>query len=500
MTPKLLRTASLPALALAVAFGAHASAQAAPPTAEQAKALEAEVRNALATLVGGSVDLPSRPVELTPEGDHYRVRVPLGVLGRIEPTDAAVTMRARMVDGGRWSLEDEQFPPRLQVTASVDVPDPAGAGDGPSGGSHKEMQSYGISVGRQDVHGLFDPTFATPTTSEGTITSIDVARVGGSLPSRSHFGRVVTQASIRPISPERIDVLSDASTEDYVTENALPDGTAFKMTAQVVRVVSSLAGVAHAQLLPLLHSAIEATRLQSRPGVPADADAEKAALRRTLVAANAALTGGRIEETASGVTFDYGGHAGSLAKLAMAFGGTSPEDMLTTTMGFTLDGLVIDELPPQLAAYVPTHFTMRPIVSNVSVKDLTRMAMDATQPGDGKVSPQDMQAAFSHGGINFSFDPVELDIAGTQFAGAGRFTMTGPQAITGEAEITAHDLDGLIAKAQANPLLARGVPAIIFLKGIAHTAGDQAVWQVSVADDKVLVNGMDLGAMAGALQ
>jgi hypothetical protein len=107
---------------------------------------------------------------------------------------------------------------------------------------------------------------------------------------------------------------------------------------------------------------------------------------------------------------------------------------------------------------------------------------------------------FSHGGINVGFDSLGLDIAGTQFAGNGKFNMTGPQTVTGQAEITANGLDALITKAQADPMLAQGVPVIIFLKGIAHTTGEKAVWQITAANNKVLVNGVDLSAMMGAMK
>jgi hypothetical protein len=166
-----------------------------------------------------------------------------------------------------------------------------------------------------------------------------------------------------------------------------------------------------------------------------------------------------------------------------------------------MDGLTIPELPPALSAYIPTHFAIRPTVSNISVADLTKIGLDSTGPGAGAPpSPAALQALFSHGGINVGFDSLGLDVAGTKFAGAGKFTVTGPQTVTGQAEVTAHGLDTLITKAQADPMLAKGVPMIIFLKGIAHTTGDEAVWQISVAAKKVLVNGVDLSAMAGAMK
>ena len=128
------------------------------------------------------------------------------------------------------------------------------------------------------------------------------------------------------------------------------------------------------------------------------------------------------------------------------------------------------------------------------------MAMDATAPGHDKSSPPDGRALFTHGGINIGFDTLALDIAGTRFGGGGKFTLTGPQSISGQAEIAADGLDALIGKAQADPMLAQGIPVIIFLKGIAHITGDHAVWQISVANQKLLVNGVDLSAMAGALK
>ena len=234
--------------------------------------------------------------------------------------------------------------------------------------------------------------------------------------------------------------------------------------------------------------------------------ADKAQLRRMLVAANNLLTGGRVDESAEGVKFDFGGHGGSIGKIDVLISGDAPQDLMTASMAMTLDGLTVDELPPPLAAYVPTHILIHPSVSNISVKDLTKLGMDATAPTPATSSvpgvkpapvPQpDVMALFQHGGINIGLDDFALDLAGTQFTGTGKFNMTGPQSVTGQAELKARGLETLIDKAQNDPMLAQGVPVLIFLKGIAKTSADQAVWQISVANTKVLVNGVDLSKMA----
>jgi hypothetical protein len=501
---KPMRVSLLPALTLAVALGGPALAQKAlaqtAPSPEQAKSLERQIHDALVTLTEGTVPIPGRPVELTPEGDHYLLRVPLGEVGKVEPADAAFTATARMLDATRWSLDDQKFPDAFKVTTTQTVPDAPDAKNPNPDGKHKETVVYQVKLGQQDAHGVFDPSFATPTTSEGTVTSVDILHTGGMAAGVTHMARVVSQSTMRPIDPTRVDLLSDANAEGYANESELPDGSVFKMTAQTVHFVGGISGLAHNKLLPLLHQTIAASKLKQDPDDPKSQAAVNAALRQMLITANALLTGARVDETASDVKFDYAGHTGGLSKVEMAFGGDAPQDMLTATMNFSVDGLVLADLPPAMAGYVPTHVSIRPTLSNFSVRDLTQMGLDATAPGSKTVPPNDIEALFTHGGINVGFDSLGVDIAGTQFAGNGKFTVTGPQTVNGQAEITAHGLDALITKAQADPMLAQGVPMIIFLKGIAHTNGDQAVWQISVANKKVLVNGVDLSAMAGAMK
>ena len=47
------------------------------------------------------------------------------------------------------------------------------------------------------------------------------------------------------------------------------------------------------------------------------------------------------------------------------------------------------------------------------------------------------------------------------------------------------------------PMMAQALPVFVFAKGIGRTAGDTMVWDVSFKENKLLVNGTDLSAMAG---
>ena len=48
-------------------------------------------------------------------------------------------------------------------------------------------------------------------------------------------------------------------------------------------------------------------------------------------------------------------------------------------------------------------------------------------------------------------------------------------------------------------MAAQAAPVIILLKGIAKTTPDGAIWQITMQDNKVLVNGLDVAALAATM-
>ena len=496
------RYALLPTLALAAAFGGSALAQT-PPTAEQARALETQITAWLKQVTANAVPLPARPVELTPEGDHFLVRVPFGQFGKVTPANAAFTAKARAIDGTRWALDDQQFPPELTIVTTESVPDLPDAKDPSPDGKHNETATYKLKLGQQDVHGVFDPTYSSPTTSGGTIASFDMTKTGGMGPSTTHIGRFTSQSSTQPVDPGHVNLLVDGTATGYALKSDMTDGTSFALNADRLHVMSSISGLAHDQLIPVIQTLAQLGKIAQSKSADDSSDgpspAEKAVLRTLLTKARALLTGSKVDESLEGIKFDVNGTGGSLDKIQFTFGADAPQDLMSADMGFSMDGLKVDGLPPNLAAYLPTHVGIHPTVSNISVKALTKLGMDATAPDAANAPPPDYTALFGSGGINVGFDRLALEVVGTTLAGTGKFIATGPTSVTGQAEFTAKGLDALITKMQADPMLAQGVPVVIFLKGIARSTADQAVWQVTVDNAKVLVNGVDLSAMAGGL-
>ena len=500
------RLAFLPALALMTAVSGGAFAQTQPSEA-QATALEAQINAWLLQTTAGAIPLPPRTVQMQAEGDHYLVRIPFAPFAQVQPADAAFTAKAKPLDDTRWAVDDQRFPPDATYTTTVSVPDAPDAKDPSPSGSHMETVTIHAVLGDQDVHGVFDPTYATPVTSGGTVASLDLTTTRGPNTSTSHLGRLTSQSSTQPIDPAHVNGVSDIAVEGYSSTTAMPDGSKITISADRVHVGTAISGLAHHQVSALVHSTMAFLQLMKTTPDTSNSDdptpAQKVAMRQMLDAAHGLLTGAKMDQTLEGLKFNYGGAGGSLQKLDLAFGGDAPNDMLSADMTLAVDGLALDFLPPDFAGFLPTHIAIHPTISNISVAALTKMGMDATAPTPpdqpSNVAPPDIMSLFANGGINAGFDQLDLEMDGTQFHGEGKFNVTGPQSVTGQAQFTARGLDALITKLQANPMLTQGVPVVIFLKGIAKTTGDQAVWQVTVDNAKVLVNGLDISAMAGAM-
>jgi hypothetical protein len=505
--------ALLPTLALLGMVSHQAYAQ--TPSADGAKALETQITQWLKQVTAGAVPLPDRPVQFAPEGDHYLMSVPLAPLAKVEPADAAITAKVRPLDGTKWAIDDEQFPADLKFSTTEMVANPPDDKDPDAPvGTHSETVTYQMKLGAQTSHRVFDPTYTSPTNSTGSVASVDLVKTGGMGASITHMGHTTAQGSSQPTDPTHVDVLGDVTSEGYATKTVLPSGESVDMSADRIHIVSALSGVAYGKVIPLVHMVMESAKSAearhkaTKPGDKADdtklTETDKAELHAMLVAAQGLFTGAKFNETVEGIKFAYAGQSAGIGKLEMTMGGDAPQGLLSANIGLSIDGLTIPDLPPNLAAYIPSHLAIHPTVSNISLTDLTKMGLDATAPLAPGAKPPTPDAAleklFSHGGINVGFDTLDLDVGSTKFSGTGKFNMTGPQTVTGQAEITARGLDALITQAQSDPMLAQAIPVVIFLKGIAKTNADQSVWQITVSNAKLLVNGVDLSALAKGMK
>ena len=167
-------------------------------------------------------------------------------------------------------------------------------------------------------------------------------------------------------------------------------------------------------------------------------------------------------------------------------------------MDVGLDGLALPGMGLDVFAdLLPNRVALRPTVSHVPVKELLALLQAAGEDRSAKPPPAQVAALFSQGGLKAGLESFALDMGGASFAGKADIDLPSPNAASGTAQVTATNMDALLAKVQANPALAQAVPVIVFAKGIGRTEGGKMVWDMQFDSTKLLVNGVDLLKMAG---
>ena len=125
---------------------------------------------------------------------------------------------------------------------------------------------------------------------------------------------------------------------------------------------------------------------------------------------------------------------------------------------------------------------------------MANLATDNIDP-----TPADIAALFSHGGVTGGLDSMTVEVGGATFTGQGSLVATAPsaQAVTGTAQVTATNYDDLMQKVSAIPGMGQqALPVMVFIKGIGRTVDNKLVWDATYKDGKVLINNVDLTAMA----
>lgn len=461
-------------------------------TPESAQALEQQIRDWMATTLGPSAKFAKRPVQLVPDGDHYRVAVSLGDA----PDSPVVTATARMTDGGRWAIDDI----RLRSPAEFHVNLPQSGKDGAAGAMSGPI-TYKLTIGQQAGQILFDPTFATSSTSNSTIQNLDLQASGEKLQQTSHLDRGASTTIVRPASNGRVDLVMDTTLEGYRISSEAQGSEPLKLAMGRVRANAEVNGVSRDRTVQIVQALVQmgsAMQTGDRSGNAAPKLDPKSA--QTLLEALADFASGMsFDESVENLAMSYGGISGTLKAARIGFSTKADAGLLQAKLDLGAEGLAIPDLPlGPMADLIPSKIAIRPAVSGVAVADLIRLAK-ASENG-GSPSPADFQALFSHGGISAGIESFAVDVAGAGFTGMGKVLFTSPQDYSGTAQFTATNLDLLQQRIASEPDLAQGGPVIIFLKGIGRSVENRMVWDVTYRDGRLLVNNQDLSAMMGGGQ
>ncbi|MBV9784335.1 MAG: hypothetical protein JO264_10990 [Acidisphaera sp.] len=489
-------------LAMALAWLVPLTAQAAPPTEEQARRLEQDLRAWLAETFGAAPS-PDRPVQIAPEGDHYRLSVPIGGLFGV-PGGADLTVTATMQerDDGTWSLDDIRTPSPSHFTLELTTRSNGKEAPAPL------PTDVTLQLQDQKAHALFDPAYGTPSSFTGSYGAFDLHLQNALLEQTQHFDSYTVNATLRPAAAGRLDVLEDVVGQGFATAQHDTDGHDLRMSVRRVQLASHLDAVNRTRFVPVMQAAMQLSGAMlgslgaahgHAPGVP---PLDRSSLRALLLALRDVAAGGEIDESLDGMHVVAAGHSVDLDHVAVGIGADAPDGMLNAHLALSLDGLSVPELPPRFSDYLPRHIVLRPAISGVSVADLTRMGMTATEPDfdPSRLAPE-VDDLFSHGGITIGFDSLEFDIGPASFDGSGKLLVASLAEQTGRAEIHASGFDALMKRVQGDPLLSKGFPVLAVIRQLARPAGDKSgdrlAWDVAYDGSRLTVNGTDLSAMLG---
>lgn len=488
-----LRAAILASLVV-LAPGASRAAEVTP---EQARVLEGRLRDWFASVAGSGLPVAASPIQVTPEGDRYRLTMPPAGAKMPGKGWPAVTADAKPAEGGRWYIENMRF--QTPATFTVNTPAPA-AKPGQKAGPPVPT-TYTLTYATQEGGGTWDPTFATPSNFGTNSTGFRMTTEGGGSQQVTTIDRMTSAATLRPASDNRVDVSLDAGGTGYAMQTksgaGAAAGAAMDVAAQQIKVQLSMPGVSRersAQLIPALIRLAPALGAAPDPKAPPNPEG----VRLVVQALQGFASGATLNEVLDGFTIKGQGFGFATKQLRLGLDTKADGGFLNSAMDIGLDGLALPGMGLDMFAdLLPSRVALRPVVTHVPTKELLSLLQAAGENPNAKPPPAQVAALFSQGGLKAGLESFVLDMGGASFAGKADVDLPSPNAASGTAQVTATNMDALLAKVQTNPALAQAVPVIVFAKGIGRNEGGKLVWDMQFDSSKLLVNGVDLMKMGG---
>jgi len=458
----------------------------------QAQALNQQLRDWLAGLLGPSVKLPELPWRVTGEHDHYVIIWPIPSLIS-SAGEVAATARLRPLDGGRWGIDAITMPPAGNFT--ITLPDSSDPGNG-------VPVTVEFTIGKQDTHGVIDPDLATASTLHTEIGDVMLTTDSMNQRQEQRFDRYLADSKIVPAQNGRLDLSMNATVNGWKSASQISGGTPVAIGMQTMHGIGRIKGVNRDRVAALL-AAIGGLIGALPPDIATKQDRTdlsgpaRAQLRLLVASLQDMLTEASLEETVDGLQVEIAGMGGlSMRHLLFGFGGEAPDGRLHAWVDIGLDELASPSLPSKVAAYLPHHVEIKPSLSGVLTADLRKLALDATEENaDSDSLAPDIAVMFSHGGINLGVETLSFDLGPAKIEGTGHVTALSPDTWHGEAHLVAAGFDELTTQARTNPDLQQALPALIMLRGLAKPDGKRLVWDIVSDGPNVTVNGLDLSQL-----
>ena len=356
-----------------------------------------------------------------------------------------------------------------------------------------------ISAGAQDSKASFDVGLATPSRLDMQLDDFAIGIAGPNQREAQHLDHYTLHMTVQPGAGGRLDVGEEMGAEGFRSEQQHEGLPPVSMQADRVRLSAQVDGLNRGRAGPLLVSSVRFIGALLA-GLSNAASGDHAAMppldrdsvRAVLLALNDIATGGHVEESVENLRVKVGDVAGALDRARFEMGAASPQGMLNAWLALTMEGLSVPGLPVPASEWLPRRIILRPSISGVSLADLMRFAMRATEPNaDPHSLAPEIAALFSHGGVTVGIDALAFDVGPSAFEGSGKLLLLGPDDLQGQARITATGMEALLASAAKDPDLAPLLGGLTLAVQLAKREQGRMVWNVAMKDGTITVNGVD---------
>jgi hypothetical protein len=466
-------------------------AAAANVTEQGAQSLANSLRGWFAMMLGP--DAPDLPVRAAPEGDHYRVVVPVVGL-RAKTAEPAVSAAARPLSDGRWQIDDISLPPTFAFAARPRRP---GA----------EPGTATVIIADQHGEALIDPSLAGPSTFAVRGSGISIASSDASGSQEQRIDRYSAAGAVTPAAGALLDVSEDAEMAGWRSAAITPGEHATGSAAHLVRARMRIGGLARERAPAVVEALVGLGAALPAPvagekGSASLTPSGRAALHRLVLALSGIATSARFDETLEGVQFEIAGiGAAAVDQVRVGLGGVAAGGLLRAWLNFAADGLSFPGLPAGPAGLALRHVSFRPSVSGIPIDALNRLLAAASDDhGAGRLD-REFAALFAEGDLTVGIEGLEVVIGPATFEGAGSVLLASPTEREGQARLSATGFDALLDQIRGNSRLQQLWPLFALARGLAKPEADRLVWTIAAdRSGNLTVNGTDLSTLFGRLR
>lgn len=453
-------------------------------TAQTAQSIQSQLQSWIAGLLGPGAEAAKLTPTVVPEGDHYRLTLPIPGL----VNEATATAKVRPLDHGRWGLDALQLPSSMYYNAHL-----------PGPGGKPSSTAVRITLGSQHWNGVIDPALKSRSELTADVHDVQVHSVGPLERQDQRIKEDSLTASLQPGQNGRLDFQQSGTVTGWSTTATIQGKPAMSFGAERVSTTGRIVGLDRNQVSALASAVAELIRTlppeiaTDGPKPPLD-PAARAALRQIVESLRGIFTSFQAEETFDGLHVALSGKGEATVHHArFGIGGSAPKGLLHTWIDLSVDGMTVPGVPPQYAGLVPQNLTLRPSVAGVPADIVMKLLLDATRPNANlALLRAEAQTLMNTPGATVALEKIGFNIGPTVVSGNGHLTVTGSNQYQGEAHLTATGFDALMKEAHENPTLQTAMPALIMLRGLAKPEGDRLVWNVVAAGGAVTVNGIEL--------